>query len=321
MVCVIKLIRFVCITVCCCELVNGGCGSCKNNNNSGNNNSGKDWKIISLIVNKSGCNVTDDRIKSLNIEGDVEKTLDIVKYILKNGFNKDLVTIFKLDSELFNNIINNTVTFNCNCQTVENQPYIVAIIKLINGDNYNHYLVYSRTCISSTASFFNNMNNLICVKIIKTGKITSCKSMFNMCKKLENVDLSGLDTSECTNMRLMFYGCQVLKSLDLRNFNTEKVTDMDGMFVSMNEIEILDLGSFRTEKIKTIINMFSACQKLKFLNIANFSENTIIKPNAFSGCRSLEEVHISNPHNDTIDTLKDIGIEKTQDGIFKKKAS
>ena len=210
------------------------------------------------------------------------------------------------------------MTFNCDCQTVENQPYIVAIIKLINCDNYDHYLIYSRTCNSSTASFFYNMDNLVRVKIIKTGKITSCSNMFGQCKKLEDVDLSGLDTSECTNMRLMFYGCQVLKSLNLRNFNTEKVTDMDGMFAGMYEIEILDLGNFRTEKIKTIINMFSACIKLKFLNIANFSENTIIKPNAFSGCRSLEEVHISNPHNDTIETLKFIGIEKSQDGIFKK---
>lgn len=317
----IKLIRFVYITVCCCELVNGGCGSCKNNNNSGNNNSGKVVKTISLIVNKSGCNVTDDRIKSLNIDGDVEKNLDIVKYILKNGFNEDLVTIFKLDNKLFNNIINNTVTFNYNCQAVENQPYIVAIIKLINGDNYNHYLVYSRTCISSKTSFFCNMDNLVCVKIIKTGKITNCKSMFSGCKNLEDVDLSGLDTSECTNMNLMFNGCQVLKSLDLRNFNTEEVTNMDCMFSGMNEIEILDLGSFRTEKIKNICYMFHGCKKLKFLNIANFSGNTWFKGNSFYECNSLEEVHISNPNDGTIEKLKNIGIEKIQDGIFKKKAS
>ena len=48
--------------------------------------------------------------------------------------------------------------------------------------------------------------------------------MFERCKKLKSVDLSGWNTQSVTDMRSMFQKCESLTSLDLSGWNLQKLT-------------------------------------------------------------------------------------------------
>jgi surface protein len=59
--------------------------------------------------------------------------------------------------------------------------------------------------------------------------------MFNECKSLEKLDISGWDTSNVTNMSFMFSDCESLKKLNISNWDTSKVYDMSYMFDNCND--------------------------------------------------------------------------------------
>lgn len=89
--------------------------------------------------------------------------------------------------------------------------------------------------------------------------------MFCGCNNIEQVNLSGFDTSNVIDMCSMFYGCEKLKKLNLHNFDTSKVEIMGGMFNGNRNLEELDLSAFDTSKVDTVIGMFKDCEKLKNL--------------------------------------------------------
>ena len=69
---------------------------------------------------------------------------------------------------------------------------------------------------------------------MNTASATNMMFMFDDCRKLETVDLSGFNTDNVTNMHNMFarcgQKCTSTTSLDLSTFNTSNVTDMGSMF-------------------------------------------------------------------------------------------
>ena len=69
---------------------------------------------------------------------------------------------------------------------------------------------------------FNNMLDTVCV--------INMEDMFNGCKSLSELDVSGFDTSSVTNMNGMFYVCESLLELNVSEWNTGNVTDMAFMF-------------------------------------------------------------------------------------------
>lgn len=125
------------------------------------------------------------------------------------------------------------------------------------------------------------------------------KSSGNLLSYLNEVDLSGLDTSNVTNMSNMFYGCSSLTSLDVSNFNTSNVTDMSGMFQNCRSLTSLDVSSFNTSKVNSyssFANMFYGCNSLKALDLSNFDfSNTYAGSyvglhGMLFGCGSLETI-------------------------------
>ena len=100
------------------------------------------------------------------------------------------------------------------------------------------------------------------------------RSMFQWFTKMENIDLSGFNTSETTTMASMFYWMAALKSINLTKFNTSKVTDMSAMFdctYSLREINVL---SFDTANVTNMEYMFflSPAQKL---DLSNFNTKNV----------------------------------------------
>lgn len=58
----------------------------------------------------------------------------------------------------------------------------------------------------------NNFTNLI-FKDIDTSNVTDMNNMFNYCRSLTSLDLSGWDTSNVIDMNSMFFGCNTLKTI------------------------------------------------------------------------------------------------------------
>ncbi len=128
-----------------------------------------------------------------------------------------------------------------------------------------------------------------------TSKATTMKQMFNTCKALTKLDLSGFDTSNVTDMSSMFDGCKNLTDLNLSNFNTEKVTSMLSMFEGCKSLNNLNLSSFNTEKLTNMYAMFSECESLTALNLSKFITSNVTTMYAlFNECKSLVFLDISN---------------------------
>ena len=118
-------------------------------------------------------------------------------------------------------------------------------------------------------------------------------SMFNSCKELKTINLSGFDTQNVEDMRYMFNLCKSLESLDLSNFNTQKVTLMDNMFNQCLQLTSLDLSNFDTQKVTKMSNMFFYCTGLKTIDISNFNTQAVKNMDSMFGyCTNLATIYV-----------------------------
>ena len=119
---------------------------------------------------------------------------------------------------------------------------------------------------------------------------------------LNNIDLSGVDTSNVKGMAMMFQCCEGLTSLDLSCFDTSSVTTMRAMFNDCCNIQTLDLSNFDTSKVQYVGYMFSSCTNLKTINLSGCDFSGLVigstetdedyeAPGMFSGCDNLEIIY------------------------------
>ena len=60
--------------------------------------------------------------------------------------------------------------------------------------------------------------------------------MFNGCAKVQELDVSGFDTSNVRYIGNMFNGCESVSVLDVNGFNTKNMMDMDFMLCGHKQI-------------------------------------------------------------------------------------
>lgn len=112
--------------------------------------------------------------------------------------------------------------------------------------------------------------------------------MFDYCRQLTSLDLSGLDTSQVTNMEGMFQSCYTLTSLDLSGFDTSQVTNMMNIFSFCQKLTSLDLSSFDTSNVTNMNSMFASCRNLASLDVTGFDTSNVINMSSmFAGCENL----------------------------------
>ena len=132
---------------------------------------------------------------------------------------------------------------------------------------------------------------------LDTSNVTSMGSMFYSCDKLVKLDLSNLDTSKVTSMSSMFSYCSRLKELDVSSFNTSCVTSMYRMFADSSGLQKLklDVSKFETSNVTNMEYMFSGCSALKELDVSKFDTSNVTNMGyMFSGCRGLKELDVSD---------------------------
>ena len=126
---------------------------------------------------------------------------------------------------------------------------------------------------------------------------------------LEELDLSGFDTSNVVYMFNMFSSCSSLTSLDLSSFNTSKVEGMDNMFSYCTSLISLDLSSFDTSSESSLTGMFDNCTKLAWVKVG--AKTAVIS----CGRNNI----YGHPAPQTIDRLRESGMtiyRTDQDGAI-----
>ncbi|EAE7045590.1 BspA family leucine-rich repeat surface protein [Listeria monocytogenes] len=128
----------------------------------------------------------------------------------------------------------------------------------------------------------------------ETPSLTDISRMFTLCRKLSELDVSGLNTSSVTNMYAAFSNTNSLKKLDISNFDTSSVTDMSYMFSYCTSLEELDLSTFDTSSVTNMYCMLNGLH-LKKLDVSNFDTSSVTNMQLmFYGSYNLEELDVSN---------------------------
>ncbi|KEX05528.1 BspA family leucine-rich repeat surface protein, partial [Listeria monocytogenes] len=129
----------------------------------------------------------------------------------------------------------------------------------------------------------------------ETPSLTDISRMFALCRKLSELDVSGLNTSSVTNMSTVFSNTDSLKELDISNFDTSSVTDMSYMFAACKSLEELDLSTLDTSSVTNMYSMFSYCYNFEELDVSNFDTSSVTNmQQMFYGSYNLEELDLSN---------------------------
>ena len=102
---------------------------------------------------------------------------------------------------------------------------------------------------------------------------SSC--LFWLFRYVEEIDVSGFDTSRVTNMEMMFSQLEKVKKLDLSTFDTSNVINMRQMFGITDKLEELDLSSFDTRNVTNMGSMFGSMLGIKTLDISNFDTSNV----------------------------------------------
>ena len=163
------------------------------------------------------------------------------------------------------------------------------------------------TTLTSTAYWFYNLQNISAITGIsnlKTDNVTSMCSMFEGCRSLTSLDLSGFKTDKVTDMNYMFYNCRSLTSLDLSRFKTGKVTDMGGMFMGCSGLTSLNVTGFNTENVTYMDFMFQGCSSLTSLDLSGFkTDNVENMGNMFYGCSCLTSLDLTGFNTGHVETM------------------
>ena len=139
--------------------------------------------------------------------------------------------------------------------------------------------------------FYNNgdLQTIIWPKDFSTANVKSMKNMFNNCKSLKSLDLSGFDTQKVTSMTGMFEDCKKLESLDLSKFNTANVSDMSSMFAGCTALSTIKASSnFTVSAVEESENMFSGCEKLPGYDESNPTDKSMAKSTSDGGYLTIE---------------------------------
>lgn len=106
-------------------------------------------------------------------------------------------------------------------------------------------------------------------ELIASDVFCNIGGLFQDYKAVEEIDLSGVNTSEITLMNGLFDNCLSLTNLDLSGFNTSKVTTMADMFYNCKKITSLDLSGFDMSSVSHIQTMFGYCNALTNLRFGS----------------------------------------------------
>ena len=173
--------------------------------------------------------------------------------------------------------------------------------------------------MTDASYMFENCRNLkyLDVSGFDVSQVTNMQGMFWDCESLQNIDLSSFDTSNVTNMSDMFRmeGANGMSSenyvgpisINVSSFNTKNVTDMSSMFGGCGNLLSLDISNFDTSNVTDMSDMFFACDSLTDLDVSGFDTSKVKNmSNMFSSCIGLKSLDVSNFNTSNVTDMSDM---------------
>ena len=141
---------------------------------------------------------------------------------------------------------------------------------------------------------YTEVNEIAFNNMLDTACAINMEDMFNGCKSLSELDVSGFDTSSVTNMNGMFYVCESLLELNASEWNTGNVTDMAFMFWGCKNLMELDVSGFDTVHVMDMKSMFNGCEGLTKLDVSRLvTGNVTDMSRMFFGCKNVQNLDIT----------------------------
>jgi surface protein len=165
-----------------------------------------------------------------NIKQIRKNKIYLILEVNENDINKD---IYFLDNSFFNQ------------KKALKKPH--SFLSELNDSNVKVYINEKK--INKYQKYFRpEAEGLYKIRLEIDIKLKFCQNMFEFCKNIKQIDLSGFDTSKVVDMSYMFKDCDKLEQLNLSYFSTEKVNNMDYMFYNCNSLKRLNLLFFDYKK-------------------------------------------------------------------------
>ena len=138
------------------------------------------------------------------------------------------------------------------------------------------------------------LNEDLRIKDMHLNSATSAESMFNGCKVLESIDMSGCMLGSLTSTKNMFKSCPVLAKVILKGTDFSLVEDMSYMFNGCSRLETIDMSGCNFNSLKDMNNAFNGCSVLKNIDLSGMNTQKVTNmASLFNGCSSLETVNLS----------------------------
>lgn len=131
-------------------------------------------------------------------------------------------------------------------------------IKFFQNEGFVYVVVPNTVKILGTMhGTFADMKNLTEIKgldLVDTSSVQDMGKLFSGCLKLENIDLTQLETDALVNAEYMFENCINIKNYDLSNHNMENLTTAAYMFYNCNMTESIIMPD--TPSLMNMSHMF-----------------------------------------------------------------
>jgi surface protein len=142
---------------------------------------------------------------------------------------------------------------------------------------------------------------------LKTDEVTIMEAMLYCCESLNNLDVSGWDTSNVTNMAQVFNGCISLTSLDVSSWDTSNVNSLNFMFFDCSSLTSLDLSDWDTSNVKDMYGVFNGCSSLTTLDMSSWdTSNVTDMAHMFVDCSSLTSLNASSWDTGNVTRMDDM---------------
>jgi surface protein len=151
---------------------------------------------------------------------------EIYNIINEQKYSNQFTICYSIDKEEFYN---------------ENKIRIFGDI-FVNNNEQNCYLIINGQKTKLTQFYnYNEEENELKIKLVKTGDIIDLSSMFAHCASLTSLpDISRLDTSKVEDMNSMFLNCKKLAEIDdISKWDVSKVRSMKCMFFNCQSLSSL----------------------------------------------------------------------------------
>ena len=156
-------------------------------------------------------------------------------------------------------------------------------MSLVEWDKYDWSMVYDATeffkgCSSSDPNWFDRFKNGF------NGKLLSGYYMFQNFNSNQQIDFTGIDTSEMIDGRGMFIGS---KFTNIKGLNTLNMIDTVSMFQNCKSLESID--TINTHNVTYMSYMFNYCLLLQSIPQLDTSKVTTMQY-MFEHCQSIQSI-------------------------------